>query len=222
MISALTRFIGTYAVSARPLCAQQLHERRAIRVLCGSGAPASPLMPEDRARPTLDLLRELAPDVRGVEMMAEAFDLPVREPEFRHRVDAAAAEHILNHIDPSPGEARNASLRALRARGVAAAVTAAWAWPRASVAAEDARRHVAQARAEGWYWIDALEQRCEKPGLDRVHPRGGDIAGRGADKPGSSLFKSDSSARRWFSSVRLQSVPYSVSPFRYLTSAEHG
>jgi hypothetical protein len=114
---------------------------------------------EERARPTLDLLREIAPDVRGVEMTAEAFHLPVPDPDFRHQVDAEAAEHILNNIDPRPGEERNMALRALRDRVVAAAVAAARVWRRASVAAEEARGRVAQARAEGGYWIEVLEQR---------------------------------------------------------------
>lgn len=116
---------------------------------------------EERARPTLDLLRELAPDVRGVEMTADAFDLPMPDPCFRHQVDAEAAEHILNNIDPRPGDERNAALHALRDRVVAAAVIAARVWRRASVAADDARRRVAQARVEGGYWIEALEQRCD-------------------------------------------------------------
>jgi hypothetical protein len=113
---------------------------------------------EARARPTLDLLRELAPDVRGVELTAEAFHLPVPEADFRHRVDAEAAEHILNHIDPRPGEVRNMALRALRDRVVTAALKAARAWRPASVAADDAQRQVVRARAEGGYWMDALEQ----------------------------------------------------------------
>jgi len=100
---------------------------------------------EERARPTLatlDLLRELAPDVRGVELTAEAFQLAVPDPGFRHRVDEEAAEYILIDIDPTPGEARTAALRALRDRAVAAAMKAARAWRRASTMADDARRLV--------------------------------------------------------------------------------
>lgn len=64
----------------------------------------------------MDLLRELAPDVRGVGMTAEALHRPVPDPDFRHQVDAEAAEHILNNIDPRPGAERNAALRVLRDR----------------------------------------------------------------------------------------------------------
>jgi len=116
---------------------------------------------EARARPTLDLMRDLAPDVRAVEMTAEAFGLPLPSVDFRHRVDAGAAEHIMNHVDARPGEPRNAALRTLLDRVVAAAVKASSAWHRAATAAGDARQHVAQARAAGGYWMDALELRLE-------------------------------------------------------------
>jgi hypothetical protein len=49
---------------------------------------------EERARPMLDLLRELAPDVRRVELTAEVFHLAMQDPGFRHQVDAEAAEYI--------------------------------------------------------------------------------------------------------------------------------
>lgn len=42
---------------------------------------------------------------------------------------------------------------------IAAAVTAARVWRRASVAAADARPRVVQARIVGGYWIEALGQR---------------------------------------------------------------
>ena len=113
---------------------------------------------EERARPTLDLMRDLAPDCRVVDLTAEAFDLPLPDVDFRHRVDAETAEHILNHIDPRPGKARNMALRTLRDRAVDAAVQAARAWRRASVAADDARRHVAQARTDGGFWMNGLRR----------------------------------------------------------------
>jgi len=116
---------------------------------------------EERARPTLDLMRDLAPDCSAVDLTAEAFDLPFPDVDLRHRVDVETAEYILNHIDPCPGDARRAALRALRDRVVDAAVKAARAWRRAALIADDAHRHVAQARAEGGYWMSALEQRYE-------------------------------------------------------------
>ena len=45
---------------------------------------------------------------------------------------------------------------------VAAAVTTARVWRRAAAGAEEARRRIAQARVDGGYWIEALEQRRER------------------------------------------------------------
>ena len=53
---------------------------------------------ERRARPTLELLRDIAPDVREVLSIAEAFDLDMPAPGLRDRVDLETAEHILNMI----------------------------------------------------------------------------------------------------------------------------
>jgi len=117
---------------------------------------------EERARPTLGLMRELAPDVRGVELTAEAFGLALPAVDFRHRVDGEAAEYIMNNIDAGPGAARDTALRALLDPLIVGAVAASRAWRRAATAAADARRRVAQARTEGGYWMDALERRLNE------------------------------------------------------------
>ena len=49
---------------------------------------------ERRARPTLDLLREIAPDVREVLNIAEAFGMEPPAHGLREHVDAATAGHI--------------------------------------------------------------------------------------------------------------------------------
>jgi hypothetical protein len=86
----------------------------------------------------------------------------VLTPACRHRVDEEAAEYILIHIDPTPGQARIPALRALCDRAVVAAVKAARERRRTSTEADDARRLVVRARAAGGYWLDALEQRRER------------------------------------------------------------
>ncbi len=68
---------------------------------------------ERRARPTLDLLREIEPDVREVLQVAESFQLPLPGAELRDAIDEEVAEHILNHVRPEPGEARLAALDAI-------------------------------------------------------------------------------------------------------------
>jgi hypothetical protein len=48
---------------------------------------------ERRARPTLELLRGIAPDVREVLNLAEAFGMEMPVPDLRERVDAASRAH---------------------------------------------------------------------------------------------------------------------------------
>ena len=64
---------------------------------------------ERRARPTLELLRAVTPDVREVLNVAEAFGMEMPVPDLRERVDAATAEHIANQI-PAGGAEREAML----------------------------------------------------------------------------------------------------------------
>src|ERR1700692_1444344 len=79
---------------------------------------------ERRARPTLELLRDIAPDTREVLLLVESFGLPLPEREMRPVADAEMADHILNHVRPEPSAQRRAELEALLAplvtRGVEA------------------------------------------------------------------------------------------------------
>ena len=47
---------------------------------------------ERRARPTLELLREIAPDVREVLAMADALGVEAPDPRLRDEADAEMAE----------------------------------------------------------------------------------------------------------------------------------
>src|SRR6516162_3634106 len=60
---------------------------------------------ERRARPRLELLRGIAPDVREVLNVAEAFGMERPVPDLRERADVATAEHIANQI-PAAGADR--------------------------------------------------------------------------------------------------------------------
>ena len=59
---------------------------------------------ERRARPTLGLLRDIAPDVREVMSLAEAFGMEMPAPDLRGRTDAATAEHIATNAPVAPAE----------------------------------------------------------------------------------------------------------------------
>ena len=114
---------------------------------------------EERARPTLELMRVLAPDVRSLDMLAEAYGLELPADGFRDRVDAEAAEHILNSVEPLPGPNRTTQLRGLLEPVVVAAVNAARASRRAWGAVGEGRRQLARGRRKGGFWFAALEER---------------------------------------------------------------
>jgi hypothetical protein len=95
---------------------------------------------ERRARPTLGLLREIAPDLREVLSIAEAFGLEAPPPDLRDRVDAATAEYILNQFGGADGPPAGA-LAALLDPVVARAIAACRAAHDAAAEAQQAPRH---------------------------------------------------------------------------------
>jgi hypothetical protein len=116
---------------------------------------------EGRAAPTVNLLREIAPDVREVGIVAETYSLDLPSHDFRHWVDAEVAEHIVNHVDPRPGPVRTRALQALLTPLLAGAVEACREARRASTAADETLRRIERAEAEGGYPVEALEERAE-------------------------------------------------------------
>jgi hypothetical protein len=94
-------------------------------------------------------------------MVANAYGLELPEPEFRDRVDAEAAEHILNHVDSDPGARRMQQLTAMPEPVVKAAVEAARASRRAWGAVGEGRRQLARGKWEGGFWLQALEERLD-------------------------------------------------------------
>lgn len=104
---------------------------------------------ERRAPPTLELMRELAPDPRVVFGTAEAFDLDPPPDGLRQRVDAETAEWILNQVPARPGPEREAALAQLLGPLVGRAVAACRASGDAWDAAEAAQESVLAAQAAG-------------------------------------------------------------------------
>ena len=113
---------------------------------------------EERGRPTLDLMRMLAPDVRMIDLLCEAHGLEVPPADVRDRIDAEAAEHILNNVDAEPGERRRRQLHVVLDPVVVAAVEAARAARQAWAVVEGRRRHLAMAKRDGGFWIAQLEE----------------------------------------------------------------
>jgi hypothetical protein len=114
---------------------------------------------EEVGRPTLELMRALAPDLRTIDMLADAYGLEVPAVEFRDQVDAEAAEHILNHVESEPGVLRTQQLAAVIEPVLKAAVDATRASRRAWGAVGEGRRQLARAKREGGFWLQALEER---------------------------------------------------------------
>ena len=66
---------------------------------------------ERRARPMLELLRGIAPDVREVLNVAEAFGMERPVPDLRERADVATAEHIAHQSRQAAPSGRGCSAK---------------------------------------------------------------------------------------------------------------
>ena len=117
---------------------------------------------ERRARPTLDVLREIAPDPREVGCAIEAFGLDDPTVNLRDAVDASTAEHILNQVAGEPGEARLSALDALLSPVLAQAVTACREAHDAAVVAAEAQQQLLRAQTEGGFWLEPIEERANE------------------------------------------------------------
>jgi hypothetical protein len=116
---------------------------------------------EEVGRLTLELMRSLAPDLRTIDMVASAYGLELPEPAFRDRVDAEAAEHILNNVESEPRVHRARQLTAVLEPVLRAAVEAARASRGAWGGVGEGRGLRARAKTEGGFWLQALEERLD-------------------------------------------------------------
>src|SRR5271165_4442469 len=79
---------------------------------------------ELRAKPSIDLLIEIAPDSREVELIAEAFGFDAPDPDGRSKADRAMAEMIAKTDLPADPKERRAALNAMLTPLVERAVAA--------------------------------------------------------------------------------------------------
>lgn len=124
---------------------------------------------ERRARPTMQLLREIAPDVREVLQLSESFDIPLPALDLRRQADREMADYILNHVRPEPGEQRRADLVGLLAPLVQRAVHGCRLAHDAALAATEAQQRVVDAQVSGGYWLAPMEERAEALTTKAVH-----------------------------------------------------
>ena len=114
---------------------------------------------ERRARPTLELLRGIAPDVREVMNMAEAFGMERPLPELRERADIATVEHIANQM-PAGGVERERLLGEMLDPIIAAAIASCRVAHDAWLEAAAAEEVLVRARQAGHFPGEALEERA--------------------------------------------------------------
>ncbi len=117
---------------------------------------------EERARPTLSLVREIAPDSREVSRVVESFGLDEPTHDLRHQVDRETAEHILNAVPVEPGEVRTAMLDAMLAPLVKTAVQACRAANEAAHVMMAAQQRLQAAVTSGSLWAEQLRERADQ------------------------------------------------------------
>src|SRR5271157_6348233 len=116
---------------------------------------------ELRAKPSIDLLIEVAPDSREVELVAEAFGFDAPDPEGRSKADRAMAEAIAKAELPADPNERRAALNAMLKPLVDRAVAACVAARQAALRSDEAGEQLASAQIEGGYWLAPLEDAAD-------------------------------------------------------------
>ena len=118
---------------------------------------------EVRAKPSIDLLIDIAPDSREVELIAEAFGFKAPDPEARAKADRKMAEEIAEvAMDlPVDRKERRAALNAILKPFVDRAVAACAEARQASLRSDADNEKFARAQMEGGYWLAPLREAAD-------------------------------------------------------------
>ncbi len=114
---------------------------------------------ERRARPTLGLLRELAPDVGGLLNLAEAFAMEPPAPDLRAQIDAATADYIADNAPAIP-DMLETFLSEVEDLAVRSAVASCREAHDAALAASEAQKVLFSAKT-GHFWLEPLQELAE-------------------------------------------------------------
>jgi hypothetical protein len=113
---------------------------------------------ELRAKPSIDLLIDVAPDSREVELLAEAFGFDAVDPEVQAKADRVMAERIAAMDLPVDREERRAALNEILKPLVDRAVAACAQARQASLRSDADNETFAKAQIEGGYWLAPLKE----------------------------------------------------------------
>jgi hypothetical protein len=116
---------------------------------------------ELRAKPSIDLLVDVAPDSREVELIAEAFGFDGPDPEGRGKADRAMAETIATMDLPADRQERRSALNAILKPLVDRAVAACARARQASLRSDEDNEKFASAQVEGGYWLEPLKEAAD-------------------------------------------------------------
>jgi hypothetical protein len=110
------------------------------------------------AKPTSDLLRSVAPDVREVGLIAESFGLDEPSMEVRNASDRAMAERIAaTTCWPEDATAKRAAIEAMLKPLVERALRMCREAREARLRSDDAAERFVSAELEGGYWLKPLK-----------------------------------------------------------------
>ncbi len=113
---------------------------------------------EIAAKPTADLLRSVAPGVREVSLVAEAFGLEEPPMEVRNASDRAMAERIAaTTCWPEDSRATGSALEAMLRLLVERAIRMCREAREAGSRSDDAAEKFVSAELEGGYWLKPLK-----------------------------------------------------------------
>jgi hypothetical protein len=115
---------------------------------------------ERRAKPTMDLVREIAPNSREVSLVIESFGFDDDIDGIREAADQDMADYIAQKGARLSGAAQRAELDRLLQPIVDRAMSLCGEAHDASLAAAKAQRQVVEAQSEGGYWLTLLSERA--------------------------------------------------------------
>lgn len=116
---------------------------------------------ELRVPPSMEVLYEIAPDVREVLRIGESFGLELPPDDLRDQVDASTATYIAEHILPLPRPEQKPLLAEMLMQALRRAIDACGRADAISKRSVAAQQRLLRAQVEGGCWLPPLEDTAE-------------------------------------------------------------